>query len=190
MSAHGTDDGAHISGGTQLVFGLASGGTVFAGAQVVGSSGTAAATVVSGGNEIVSARGIASGASLFGGTELVASGGTDIGATVHGGGELDVLKGGRASGTLFTSGGLEIVSAGGLVVSAQLQNTGQGGAGQGLGVFGTASGIGRQQRSGGRLLRRHRHRRHGVERRLPHHSLRRYRRFGDAFRQHGRRPRR
>jgi autotransporter passenger strand-loop-strand repeat protein len=76
----------------------------------------------------------------FGGTELVGAGGTDIGATVHGGGELDVLKGGKASGTLFTSGVLETGSAGGLVVSAHVQNTGQGSAGSGLGVFGTASG--------------------------------------------------
>jgi autotransporter passenger strand-loop-strand repeat protein len=44
ISAHGTDLGALISGGTQLDYGLASGATVFAGWQVVEAGGTASAT--------------------------------------------------------------------------------------------------------------------------------------------------
>ena len=37
VSAGGTDNGAQISGGTQLVSGLASGSTAFSGVQIVGS---------------------------------------------------------------------------------------------------------------------------------------------------------
>ena len=41
VSAGGTDDGARVSGGTQLDYGLASGGTVFAGLQVIEAGRTA-----------------------------------------------------------------------------------------------------------------------------------------------------
>ena len=44
VNAHGTDLGAQISGGTQVVSGVASGATVFSGAQLVRAGGTVPAT--------------------------------------------------------------------------------------------------------------------------------------------------
>ena len=57
VSAGGDDFGAQISGGTQVVFGLAQGATAFGGAQIVRSGGVAVGTIVSGGSAVVSARG-------------------------------------------------------------------------------------------------------------------------------------
>jgi hypothetical protein len=57
----GTDLGAHISGGLQVVFGV-SGATIFAGPEVVQSAGTAIGTTVFGsGAEIVSSGGTTTG---------------------------------------------------------------------------------------------------------------------------------
>ena len=67
VSGPGTDDGAMISGGTQLDYSLASGATIFTGSQVVESGGTASGTTISGGTEYVSAGGTALGA-VFGST--------------------------------------------------------------------------------------------------------------------------
>jgi autotransporter passenger strand-loop-strand repeat protein len=68
----------------------------------------------------------------------VSAGGTDISGTVNSGAQLSVLSGGKASGTTVI--GLEVVSAGGLVVSATVENNGTlGGPGSGLAVFGIAS---------------------------------------------------
>ena len=49
VTAQGSDDGASISGGTQLDYGLASGVDIFTGSQAVETGGTAANTIVSGG---------------------------------------------------------------------------------------------------------------------------------------------
>ncbi len=87
VSAHGTDDGAQISGGKQLVYGSASGATVFTGSQVVELGGTANNTTVS-----------------SGGTEIVLSGGTDIGATILTGGTAIVSSGGIFELTSGTTG--------------------------------------------------------------------------------------
>ena len=140
VSANGTDYGAQISGGTQLVFGLASGATAFPGAQVVGSGGTAINTIFSGGSLIVSAGGtdiVQSGAAvsnvtvLKGGTlELVGgnttppklSAGTILalgsaavlsGYTVSSGITLKVLSGGADIGATISNGGTAIVTSGG-----------------------------------------------------------------------------
>ena len=56
VSAGGTDFGAQISGGTQLVFGLASFATVFSGEQLVQAGGKRL-TAISGGSEVVAAGG-------------------------------------------------------------------------------------------------------------------------------------
>ena len=87
VSARGTDYGAQISGGTQLIFGLASGATAFSGTQIVGSGGTAIDTIFSGGSMIVSS----------GGTDIVDSGVPVSGVTVLKGGTLE-LVGGNTSG--------------------------------------------------------------------------------------------
>jgi autotransporter passenger strand-loop-strand repeat protein len=86
--------------------GLASGATIFAGSQLVGSAGTALATTVrNGATEIVSSRGTTSGTILSGGGyELVSSGGTAV-ATRISGGTLEVAAGGTASDLVFSSGG-------------------------------------------------------------------------------------
>ena len=83
VNANGTDYGAQISGGTQLVFGLASGATALSGVQVVGSGGTAIGTVFSGGSLIVSA----------GGTDIVQSGAAVGSVTVLKGGTLELVGG-------------------------------------------------------------------------------------------------
>ena len=128
-AAGGTDDGAKISGGTQLDYGLASGATIVTGSQVVEAGGVASATIISGGTETVSSGGTDDGAKISGGTQLdygmasgativtgsqvVETGGTASGTTVSSGGTLDVLSGGLADPTTILSGGTEIVSAGG-----------------------------------------------------------------------------
>jgi autotransporter passenger strand-loop-strand repeat protein len=106
ISSGGTDLDARISGGEQDVFGLASGGTVFAGLQVVGSRGTASNTVVaSGGKEIV-------------------SGGSAAGATVQSGGSAIAVAGGAIGSSLVLDGGVEIVSAGGTARNAVVRSGG------------------------------------------------------------------
>ena len=79
VSAHGTDDGAQISGGRQLDYGLASGGTIFTGSQVVEAGGTASGTTVSSGGSatVLSGSGRRSTSTIIaGGTLTVSSGGT------------------------------------------------------------------------------------------------------------------
>ena len=129
ISAGGTDLGAQIVGGTQDVFGYASGAAVFRGSQVVSAGGTAANTTVSsGGTLTVLSGGLADPATVYGGgSEIVGSGGSDFGARIFGGvqqvigyaagvvvhaGSQVVEAGGLASGTTV-SGGAEIVGEGG-----------------------------------------------------------------------------
>jgi autotransporter passenger strand-loop-strand repeat protein len=70
-SKGGTDLGAQASAGTQVVSGLASGATIFAGSQMIRSGGVATGTTVSNGaTEIVSSGGTTSG-TLLGGRETV-----------------------------------------------------------------------------------------------------------------------
>ncbi len=59
ISSGGSDAGAQISGGTQSVFGLASGATMFTGSQVVQSGGKVSGTTLSGGTERVNSGGTA-----------------------------------------------------------------------------------------------------------------------------------
>ena len=129
VSVHGADDGAKISGGTQLVYGAANGATVFSGAQVVESGGIASVTAVSGGGALdILSGGRADAAAIFvGGTETVSARGTDDGARISGGTQFDyglasgaivfagaqvVESGGAANGTTL-SGGSESISSGG-----------------------------------------------------------------------------
>jgi autotransporter passenger strand-loop-strand repeat protein len=99
----GTDIGAHISGGTQVDSGLASGTVILAGSQIV--AGTAKDTIVStGATEIVSSRGTTSNTVLNGGYETVMRGGT-ANATKINGGALEVEAGGTANGVTFSGDG-------------------------------------------------------------------------------------
>ena len=128
VSAGGTDLGAMVSGGTQLDYGLASGGTVFAGSQIVQSGGIASGTTLSGGIELVNARGVdvgtwisggtqqvfglASGATIVRGAQVVAAGGTAVGTVINSGGTLEVLRGAAANGFTINSGGVLEVGSG------------------------------------------------------------------------------
>jgi autotransporter passenger strand-loop-strand repeat protein len=131
VSKHGTDLGAKISG-TQFDYGLASGATVFTGAQVVESGGIASGTILSGGSEIVSARGTDDGAQISGGEQIVY--GSASGVTVFTGTQV-VESGGEARGTIVSFGletvglhiqlvtGTEIVSAHGVDLGAKISGT-------------------------------------------------------------------
>jgi fibronectin-binding autotransporter adhesin len=112
IDANGTEIGALISGGTQLDFGVASGGTVFAGSAVVESGGIASnTTVLSGGTLFVLSSGVADPTIVSsGGSEVVSGGGTDLGALVSGGTQLDY---GLASGGAVFAG-LQDVESGGI----------------------------------------------------------------------------
>lgn len=114
IRAGGTDDGAQISGGVQSIFGLDSGGTVFAGSAVVQSGGVARGLVVSGGKEVIGAHGVDSGAQLSGGTQLLQPGGTASGTIVSSGGTEIVSSGASAVNTEIESGGKEIILPGGI----------------------------------------------------------------------------
>ena len=95
VSSGGTDDGAKISGGTQLDYGLASSTTVFTGSQVVEAGGVASSTTVSSGGtlELVGSA-TASGFTIgSGGTLEIASGYALSGYTVSSGVTLDVANG-------------------------------------------------------------------------------------------------
>jgi autotransporter passenger strand-loop-strand repeat protein len=86
VSVHGTNSGTHVSGGTQLDFGLANGATVVSGVQIVEAGGVASDTAIpSGGKEIVSAGGTPINPTIeAGGTAIIAAGGlleTTIGGT-------------------------------------------------------------------------------------------------------------
>ena len=98
----GTASGTTILGGTQLVFGLASGTTIYAG-----------------GTEIVNEYDISPSATAIGttihtgGLEIVNAGGTDLGASISGGTQYDY---GSASGdTIY--GGFQVVEAGGIMLA-------------------------------------------------------------------------
>jgi autotransporter passenger strand-loop-strand repeat protein len=116
VSAHGTDLAAHISGGTQLVYGAAGGGAISGGTQVVESGGTAGGTILSGGTEIVSAHGVALVAQISGGTQL--DYGSASGAIITAGAQI-VESGGVASSTKLR-GGSETISAHGTDFAAQI----------------------------------------------------------------------
>ena len=94
VSANGTDAGAQISGGTQLVYGLASGVTIFAGLQVVESGGTAVDVTIY-------------------------SGGTTINAV---GGTISVQDGATVSGTLVNSGAVNVADGAILELGATILN--------------------------------------------------------------------
>jgi autotransporter passenger strand-loop-strand repeat protein len=123
VSAHGTDDGAKISGGTQLDYGLASGAMVFTGAQVIESGGTASGTTVSSGGTLdVLSGGNAGGITVnAGATAVISKGGVGFGLILaSGSGAVIELDGGTISGgTLKTSGAgvIEAVSASTNVIS-------------------------------------------------------------------------
>jgi autotransporter passenger strand-loop-strand repeat protein len=127
------------SGGTEIVIGgrdfsatVNSGGLL----KVISGGSATGASIGNGGHAVVSGGGRDIGAALSSGGQIVVSaGGTDISGTVNSGAHLSVLSGGKASGTT-----VEVVSAGGLVVSATVENNGTlGGSGSGLAVFGIAS---------------------------------------------------
>ncbi len=143
VGAQGTDFGAQISGGVQLVFGVASGATAFSGAQIVRSGGIASGTLMSGGIEAVSSGGSALATTIeSGGTALVSAGGIEIsgavqssgvlkvfggtatGDTVGSGGSEVAVAGGHALGALILSGGLEVASSGGSAIDATIQSGG------------------------------------------------------------------
>jgi fibronectin-binding autotransporter adhesin len=102
ISKGGTGLGAQISGGIQVVSGVARGATIFAGSQMIRSAGAAVGTTVSNG-----------------GTEIVSSGGSTTGTLLRGGQET-VLRGGNATGTVISSGGFELVSSGGTAVATHI----------------------------------------------------------------------
>ena len=90
-----------IFGGEQDVFGIAGGGTVFGGSQVIEGGGTASnATIANGGTLVVSAGGLADPTTILGGgLEIISARGSDRGALLSGG-EQDVY--GNAGGaTIF-----------------------------------------------------------------------------------------
>jgi len=104
ISAHGTDLGAQISGGVQIVLGVASGATVFSGAQIIRTGGTADSTLISGGSAVVNAGGTALDVTIgSAGTALILSGG--IGAAWSGGTFA-------ASGSLVNSGSINVADGG------------------------------------------------------------------------------
>jgi autotransporter passenger strand-loop-strand repeat protein len=75
VSARGSDFGAQVSGGTQLVYGLASGATLMTGLQVIESGGIASRTLVSSGGTLdVLSGGTAVAPQLFAGGALVLNG--------------------------------------------------------------------------------------------------------------------
>ena len=99
------------SGGTQFVYGIASGTAILAGSQVIEGGGTAISTVVSsaGGMQTVNAGATASGTTVStSGMQLVESGGLAVSATVSG--EQDVF--GSAAATLVGSGGTQVLEKG------------------------------------------------------------------------------
>jgi autotransporter passenger strand-loop-strand repeat protein len=96
-------DIAHISGGTQVVSGLAKGTVILIGSQIV--AGTAKDTTVSNGaTEIVSKGGTTSNTVLNDGYETVMRGGT-ANATKINGGRLEVEAGGTVNGVTFSGDG-------------------------------------------------------------------------------------
>jgi autotransporter passenger strand-loop-strand repeat protein/uncharacterized repeat protein (TIGR03803 family) len=132
VSSGGTDLGAQISGGSQFDFGLASGTTVFAGALIVESGGSAPNTIVkSGGTEILYSGGstpgltLSSGATLelvdgaaapvalAAGDILLVGSGTRFSGTVSKGVTVEVLSGGVDSGATVAAGGKLTIFAGG-----------------------------------------------------------------------------
>ncbi len=136
VSVHGTDLDAQISGGTQFVFGVASGATIFSGgSQTIESGGTTSGSIVSGGTLDLFSAGTASGTIVAGGTETVSSGGKDLAAQISGGTEFDygvisgatvfggsqvVESGGTGADSIVVTGGSEIISAHGSEFAAQI----------------------------------------------------------------------
>jgi autotransporter passenger strand-loop-strand repeat protein/uncharacterized repeat protein (TIGR03803 family) len=94
VSSGGTDLGAQISGGSQFDFGLASGTTVFAGALIVESGGSAPNTIVK-----------------SGGTEILYSGGSTPGLTLSSGATLELIDG-AASPVALVAGDILLVGSG------------------------------------------------------------------------------
>ena len=146
ISAHGIDDGGQISGGTQLIYGLASGATIFAGTQGVENGGTAIGTTASGGILTVAKGGRAIDAAIdSGGTEIIAVGGTGA-ATAGSGADF---------GALINSGTFNVGDAGTLVLGgAVVSNAGSIDLGNGSGatlLIDTASGGSVTLSGGGRI---------------------------------------
>jgi autotransporter passenger strand-loop-strand repeat protein len=108
INAGGTDDGAKISGGVQFDYGLASGGTLFAGTQVVESGASASGTMVKAGGVLaVQSGGVVTGAVVSaGGLEVLFTGGSAAG-TVNGGGTLELVGSNPvATAVTFNKGGV------------------------------------------------------------------------------------
>ena len=163
VSFGGADEGALVSGGTQLVFGSASGVTVGTGAQVVLAGGVAVATAVkNGGVELVSGGGSATGIVSSGGVLELIGAGQDVsamtlsrgaivellsGATtsnaVSSGVTTKALAGGAQSGGAVLSGGLLDIFSGGLGSSVTVSRGGR------LVIFSGGTGVGTSVASGG-----------------------------------------
>jgi autotransporter passenger strand-loop-strand repeat protein len=130
--ASGVAQGAIISGGTQEIWGSASGTTVSSGGfDIIISGGSDSGAIVSsGGTHQVWASGLgigthvnsggveqdwgtASGAAVSsGGTQYVYSGGAAVATTVNGGGYEQVFSGGTANATTINGGTLEVGTGG------------------------------------------------------------------------------
>jgi autotransporter passenger strand-loop-strand repeat protein len=155
VAAGGVASGTAVrNGGTETVFGRASGGTVGSGGrQVVSAGGVASgATMTIGGDQTVSSGGTARDTVVSGGAEYVrgtASGtvidshgienvhGVALGGTVNSGGQLRVSAGGVDSGSTVNSGGTETVfgRASGGVIDGGLIKVASGGIASGTVTF-------------------------------------------------------
>ena len=122
----GLDDGAQIFGGTQLVYGYASGATVFAGSQIVENGGIASGTTVSSGGIVeVLANGVLAGAVFAaGGVYAIGSGAALSGYQVGSGGILEVGPSGTVANTGVSAGGTLAVLSGGLAAATTVVSSG------------------------------------------------------------------
>ena len=173
VNAGGTDNGARISGGTQLDYGHASGATVFAGSQVVEAGGIASGTTVSGSGMLELLGGatasdftiesggiltIGPGATLSGysfssGVIVeVASGGRALNTTVSSGGTMDVSSGSTASGVSVARAGTLNVSSGGVVSALTIKDPNDPGVTAAVNVLSGGTVDGATKIDGGQLI--------------------------------------
>jgi autotransporter passenger strand-loop-strand repeat protein len=118
----GTEQAATITGGTQLVYGLASGGTLSSGELLIESGGTAQSTIIKGGIEIVVAGGTDQNAQISGGVQDIY--GVGSGASITSGGQVVVFAGGSAIDTTVGNSGSLTVSSGGFAVDTTVMSGG------------------------------------------------------------------
>jgi autotransporter passenger strand-loop-strand repeat protein len=146
-----------IFGGEQDVFGIAGGGTVFGGSQVIEGGGTASnTTIANGGTLVVSAGGLADPTTILGGgLEIISARGSDRGALLSGGeqdvygnaggatifADSQVIESGAAGATpLLRGGGTLDVLSGGSANSARISAGGTEAVSAGYGLRGTGFG--------------------------------------------------